>query len=256
MLIHILTIFFCFNQEAMNYFNIYNLKSTLHLSSDTRLDRISKIVNESKKSLNIISKIKKSNFIYLVAGSSWEHDENLIIKAVNEINKGIEKIKIIFVPHKPTEDNISRLKYQLKDSILYSQIELMSDNELEYLQFSHIIVDKMGILLKLYSVADIAYIGCGFGDGVHSTAEPAGYGIPIISGPNIHKSPDAIELHRNKGLIIINDEIELENAILKLMTDNNFYIETSKNSFDYINKNIGSSEQIVKKIGEAINGYK
>lgn len=247
---------YCFNQESFNYFKTYNLNLNLLLSSDTRLDRISQIVSEAKKSKNILVKLRKSNVKYLVAGSSWEHDENLIIKAVNEVNNDSEQIKVIFVPHKPTEDNISRLSSQLNNSILYSKIEIMSDDEFNNLNFSHIIVDKMGILLKLYSIADIAYVGCGFGDGVHSTAEPAGYGIPIISGPNIQKSPDAVQLQKNGGLILIENEIELKIIIQKLISDDSFYNLTCKQSLEYINQNIGSSEHIVSRIGEAIYGYK
>jgi len=246
---------FCFNQESLNYFEAINIGSKLHLSSDTRLDRIAKTVSNAKKSYSLINQIKKENYIYLVAGSSWEYDENLIIRVIEKINVKNEILKVIFVPHKPTNENVSRLHSQIKNSILFSKIENMNKDDINTLDFSHIIVDKMGLLLKLYSIADIAYVGCGFGDGVHSTAEPAGYGIPIISGPNIHKSPDAVELNQKGGLLIIHNDEELLEIIKILIGDKQFYKDVSYQSYEYINKNIGSSNQIVHKIEELINGF-
>ncbi|HRP02207.1 MAG TPA: glycosyltransferase N-terminal domain-containing protein [Candidatus Kapabacteria bacterium] len=243
---------YCFNANSLEFFKGLRLHSKLILSSDTRLDRISKVVNNIRNSKAEFEYLKSDKCLNLIVGSSWEYDENLIIEAVQQINRDKFKVRIIFVPHKPNKENVNRLKSQLGSSILYSQLEAKKASDINVIQNSHIIIDKIGILLKLYSIADIAYVGCGFGDGVHSTAEPAGYGLPIISGPNIKKSPDAVELNKLGALMVINNVAELVECINILIENQSYYSNASLQSFEYINKNIGSTEVITNRIIELI----
>jgi len=245
---------FAFNKSSMQFFeNKINHRNVI-LSSDTRLDRIASIV-ESTKFRNLIpDNFIADNTLILVAGSTWDKDADIIGDAIKTINQSTFQLKVIFVPHKPDESTISHIESLIPDCIRFSR--LLADDSLEiniedYQQY-HLIVDSIGLLLQLYKYADIAYVGCGFGDGVHSTAEPAGYGIPIITGPNISKSPDALALNKNKALSIINNSQELILCLKELINNKIFRLETGKSAKKYINDNKGSSATIADFILKSI----
>jgi 3-deoxy-D-manno-octulosonic-acid transferase len=241
---HIFTV----DEIQTQYLKSLDVKSKITTMSDTRSDRILNLVNNSKINKLIPGDLLDNSF-NLVAGSSWQKDEEIISVAVNSINKDSFKIRVIYTPHEPTESNISRIQSLHKKSILLSEILSKSGIvDSEILKESHIIVDGIGYLLRLYSNADFAYVGCGFGDGVHSVSEPAGYGIPIACGPNIHKMPDAVELDKLKSLKIINNSDELENWLIELMNNPEMIAEIGEINKNYIESASGSSKKITEII--------
>lgn len=243
---------FAVNNESFNFFKNELSYENVYQSKDTRLDRIAEIVDQSKKHDILPNEIINSKSVTLVAGSTWEKDIELISKMLKEINKNKFLLRAIIVPHKPEKDKIEQIENLIPNNIRLSNIENLDNNQLSKFKEHHLIVDKIGILLKLYKYADIAYVGCGFGDGVHSTAEPAGYGLPIITGPNINNSPDAIELHKIGALQIIKNEKELINWIDKLLSDNNLRTVIGEKSKRYIEENKGFSFKITKYIIEKL----
>ncbi len=243
---------FAVNNESFNFFKNELSYENVYQSKDTRLDRIAEIVDQSKKHDILPNEIINSQTETLVAGSTWEKDIELLSKLLREINKDKFLLRAIIVPHKPEKDKIEQIENLIPNIIRLSSIENLNKNELIKFKEYHLVVDKIGILLKLYKYADIAYVGCGFGDGVHSTAEPAGYGLPIITGPNIINSPDAIELHKIGALHIIKNEKELINCIDKLLSDNNLRTIIGEKSKRYIEQNKGFSLNVTKYIIEKL----
>jgi 3-deoxy-D-manno-octulosonic-acid transferase len=243
---------FAVNNESFNFFKNELSYENVYQSKDTRLDRIAEIVDQSKKHDILPNEIINSQTATLVAGSTWEKDIELLGKLLREINKDKFLLRAIIVPHKPEKDKIEQIENLIPNNIRLSHIENLDNNQLSKFKEHHLIVDKIGILLKLYKYADIAYVGCGFGDGVHSTAEPAGYGLPIITGPNINNSPDAIELHKIGALQIIKNEKELINWIDKLLSDNNLRTVIGEKSKRYMQENKGFSFKITKYIIEKL----
>lgn len=199
-------------------FRSMGVKSEIIDSGDTRLDRVISQVNMAKENPAIPLDFT-TNVFTLVAGSTWEEDERILIEAVNKLNRDTFRIRCIIVPHEPTKSNIERLKASMNNSMTLSSIDLQNIEARGSISKNHIIVDSIGKLLFLYANGDCAYVGNGFGKCVHSTSEPAGYGIPIATGPNISSSPDASELNRLGALIIIRNADELYDW-LKLMLEN------------------------------------
>jgi len=243
---------FAVNNESFNFFKNELSYENVYQSKDTRLDRIAEIVDQSKKHDILPNEIINSKSVTLVAGSTWEKDIELLSKLLREINKDKFLLRAIIVPHKPEKDKIEQIENLIPNIIRLSSIENLNKNELIKFKDYHLVVDKIGILLKLYKYADIAYVGCGFGDGVHSTAEPAGYGLPIITGPNIINSPDAIELHKIGALHIIKNEKELINWTTKLLSDKSLRTIIGEKSKRYIEQNKGFSLNITKYIIEKL----
>jgi 3-deoxy-D-manno-octulosonic-acid transferase len=223
------------------------VKADIIDSSDTRLDRISSQVAKARVNPIIPIEFTKDTMT-LVAGSTWEKDENLLIEALKSVNKPYFRIRMILVPHEPTIENIERLQKSLKNHVLLSSLNFEDIEEFEKLGNNHIIVDSIGKLLFLYANADFAYVGNGFGKCVHSTSEPAGYGLPIATGPNISGSPDATELHRIGALEVIENVDELYNW-LNMMLENLERRSTQGDSaLKYVNQGKGEADLISKDI--------
>lgn len=211
----------------------------IHSGNDTRIDRIYALVQDMKQSTGIIHELLPGLFNSaipcIVLGSSWEEDERIFIEALSMIQV---PIRLIIVPHEPTPEHCARVMELLPNSILQSEIE--------YIQDEHIIIDSIGKLLAIYSIADAAYIGGGFGAGVHSCAEPAGYGLPLACGPFVERSPDAVTLHELGALEIIKnsrDAFAWMNAVYAGAMSNagnqaKEYIESRKGMTDIILREI------------------
>lgn len=226
------------------YFSSIGLKSNIIKSTDTRFDRIIEKV-ENAKSEEVLSKdIFDENDFILVAGSTWEPDEQLIINSIEKLELDNKKVIVVFVPHEPTAEHIDKLKRKLKNPILFSEID---ENNLQAIN-NHIIVDKIGILLNLYSIADAAYIGGGFGTGVHSVTEAAGYSIPIACGSKMNNSPDAVNLQKKGALEVVQNDKELFNWLRSIILYDEQREKYGLISGTYVHKSKGSSFVIVNEI--------
>lgn len=231
------------------FFSEMTAHKNIETANDTRLDRIAAQAATAKLNPLFDKKLLGDDFI-LVAGSSWEPDEDIILKAVKRMNSESErKIKVIYTPHEPSKEHIKTLRDKLSSSILLS--DLMETNTAVE-SGTDIVVDSIGKLLKLYGNADIAYIGGAFGAGVHSLTEPAGYGIPLLCGKNCFNSPDADGLLNCGALSTVSNEDDLYFLLKKCLYEQDFYNSAAKASHNYVNNAVGSSKLIGDYIIEMI----
>ncbi|WP_281237968.1 3-deoxy-D-manno-octulosonic acid transferase [Flavobacterium praedii] len=215
-------------------------KTNVTISGDTRFDRVVAIL-EKNNSLDFISQFK-NNKTTIVIGSSWPKDESLLIEYINSCTKDV---KFIIAPHNIKTEQIQLLQKNItKKSILFSKKE-----NLDLSQFDVFIIDTIGILTKIYSYADIAYVGGGFGNpGVHNLLEPATFGIPIVIGPNYSHFDEATKLVQLKGCFSIKTHQEL-NATFSILIDNKtIRLKTGKICESFVQKNKGATETILNKI--------
>ena len=208
------------------------------ISGDTRFDRVAAIAKVFKN-FPIVEKFK-GNSQLIIAGSTWKPDEEILAEFINQNNEA----KIIFAPHEVSEANINRLSQMLiKPFARFSEIE---NYELEKLQV--IIVDSIGILSSLYKYGEIAYIGGGFGVGIHNILEAATFGLPVVFGPNHQKFQEAVDLKSEGGAFSIDDFYQLKTIIDTLLNDKNALQKASEISKNFVTKNIGSTILIIKKV--------
>lgn len=236
--------------EAFTYFFVQNESSLqlLHqlgknnavVSGDTRFDRVATIL-EKDNTLDFIETFK-NNTTTIVIGSSWPKDEELLL---NFINSSPTNCKYIIAPHNIKREQIQQLKTNcVKKVVFFSEKE--DKNLADYNVF---IIDTIGILTKIYSYADIAYVGGGFGHpGVHNILEPATFGIPIIIGPHYSHFAEAIDLVDLKGCITINNQTELNKLLENLITNTSERIKMGKICAQFVQKNKGAVNQILKYI--------
>ncbi len=217
--------------------------NNISVSGDTRFDRVAEIVKAAKK-IPVVEKFKGEAQL-IIAGSTWKPDEELLIEFINQT----DDIKFIIAPHEVSDANINRIHQLLKKpAISFSKIV-----EIEIDNYQVLIIDSIGLLSSLYQYGSIAYIGGGFGVGIHNILEAATFGTPIIFGPNYKKFKEAVDLISNGGAFSITNYDELESAFDLLISDNRLFNNSSENSKNYVDKNVGSTKFIIKKVFNNVN---
>ncbi|HET8837718.1 MAG TPA: glycosyltransferase N-terminal domain-containing protein [Flavobacteriaceae bacterium] len=229
---------FCFvqNENSKRLLENSGVKNVKR-SGDTRFDRVSHQI-EQNNTLDFIENFKKEN-ICVVCGSTWPEDEAILLNFINSVPV---EIKFIIVPHSLNLKHINNLKGKIaKKSVLFSEKD--GKNLAEYQVF---IIDHVGFLNKIYSYADIAYVGGGMGVfGLHNILEPATFGVPIIIGKNYAKFPEAKELRKVAGLFSVRNALELEQIMDKLISDKSFRRKTGMIAGHFVQQNVGATEIIM-----------
>ena len=231
--------FFVQNESSKNL--LLNIGFTnVKISGDTRFDRVAAIL-EQDNSLEFIKQFK-NNTTTIVIGSSWPKDENLFINFINES----KNLKFIIAPH-----NINKNQIQEFSRKIQKKIVLFSEKENENLpNFDVFIIDTIGILTKIYSYADIAYVGGGFGNpGVHNILEPATYGIPIVFGPNFSHFAEATALINLGGCVAVSNEKQLTETLNNLIQNEDERLEKGDICSTFVNMNKGATQVVLNHIG-------
>lgn len=233
------TYFFVQNENSKKLLHQLG-KTNVIVSGDTRFDRVAAIL-EKDNSLDFISKFK-NNSLTIVIGSSWPKDEILL---ADFINSSSLPVKFIIAPHNIKKEQIEQLKKSItRKTVLFSEKE--GKNLADYDVF---IIDTIGILTKIYSYADIAYVGGGFGNpGVHNLLEPATFGVPIVLGPNFSHFQEAVALVHLEGALSISNQKELNHVFEDLILNDAFRSEKGHICSTFISMNKGATNSIIKKI--------
>lgn len=227
--------FFVQNQQTANLLNKIGYKNVT-ISGDTRFDRVMTIANNAK-SFTEIEKFCEGNQKIILAGSSWLADEKIIQQAVKNL-----EIKLIIAPHVVGENHINEIQQLFPEAILYS--ELANNDK----KSNILIINCIGILSNLYQYCDIAYIGGGFGVGIHNTLEAATFGKPICFGTNYHKFQEAIDLINLKAAYSISNQEELKQVLETLLNNEKIYNQSAEASKDYVKTKIGACKKIIEHL--------
>lgn len=205
---------------------------------DTRFDRVLQIRGEAKD-LPLVEAFK-NNTMTFVAGSSWQPDEDLFIEY---FNNHLE-VKLIIAPHVIDENHLVEIIRKLKRPyVRYTRADEHNIRKADCL-----IVDCFGLLSSIYRYGEIAYIGGGFGVGIHNTLEAAVYGIPVIFGPKYQKFQEAVQLIEARGGYSIKSFEELKELLDRFLTDETFLHEAGRNAGNYVIDNAGATDKILGMI--------
>lgn len=209
---------------------------------DTRFDRVHQITSTSKE-FPVIKKFSENSFTIL-AGSTWPPDEDILASSV----KNFSKVKLVIAPHEIHNDHISKILDTFKGYklIKFSDSETLSDAQLT--EANVLLIDCMGILSSIYRYGNFAYIGGGFGVGIHNILEAATYGIPVAFGPNYRKFKEARDLISRQGATSVRSQEEFYALLDKLVKNKNVVEERGKVCLDYVKENLGATNKIIAKI--------
>ena len=238
------TYFFLQNKKSEELLHQKGLYNTA-ITGDTRFDRVYKIAGQ-RKEIPLMKEFTDSpvEIKILVAGSTWEKDEDIVIPYFNSH----PEIKLIIAPHEFSEERLQKILAKSKrPAKLYSQAlkEGLENAEL-------IIIDCFGLLSSLYRYADFAYIGGGFGKGIHNTLEAAVYGIPVLFGPNYNKFKEANDLIRLQGGISVSNAFEFTNRMNDFLSYSDLLNAYGKSAENYVINNLGATNKIYEIIGNKL----
>ena len=212
---------------------------TVTVAGDTRYDRVSDQLLQDN-TLPFIEQFKDGK-LCVVVGSSWPEDEALFVNYINSS----KDVKFIIAPHNIKSNQIHQFVNQLqKRTVLYSEKE---DKNLS--AYDVFIIDTIGILSKIYSSADIAYVGGATGQtGLHNILEPAVFGVPIIIGKNYKKFPEAYQMIDNGGVLSIKNSEELQKVLNELIQNSTKRERLGQLNTTFIKNNKNAVVQIMEYI--------
>lgn len=227
--------FFVQNERSKELLNSIGFNNVT-ISGDTRFDRVANQLQQNNK-IDFIEEFIDDK-LCIVAGSTWPEDEEYLIEFISQNNFDC---KIIIAPHHIESDRIQSFVKKAKiPSVLFSE-----KSEKALSNYKLMIIDTIGLLTKIYSYADIAYVGGAVGTtGLHNILEPATFGAPIISGINFEKFPEAIELKRLQGLMAVSSSEEFVSVLNELIADPEFRLKTGEINRKYIEDNIGATQVV------------
>jgi 3-deoxy-D-manno-octulosonic-acid transferase len=216
------------------------------VAGDTRFDRV-RTVAAQKKDIPLAAAFKAGQPL-LVIGSSWAQDMAVVTPFLNAF---AGPLKVIIAPHELHEDEMAGLERDLhRKTIRYSRA-----TEATAAAHDVLLIDNIGMLSSLYAYGDFAYVGGGFGKGIHNILEAATFGLPVFFGPRHGKFQEAVDLVRLGGAFGISSPEELQAAFTPLYTDEGRYRHAARTARQYVQDHTGATETILDGV-EKLGGWK
>ena len=227
------------SRELLSKYGVTNVS----VFGDTRFDRVQDVYKNTKQVPMVelfVNNNRSDNQLTMVAGSSWQQDEEVYLNYFNEH----PELKLIIAPHEIHKDHLMHIESMLKRP----SIRLSEATEKDIKGKSCLIVDSFGLLSSIYRYGDLAYIGGGFGAGIHNVLEAAVYGIPVIFGPKYQKFKEARDLLQVRGAFSITDEKTFESKMEELSTYRDLLEAAGAAAGDFVKSNIGATNRIIASI--------
>lgn len=213
--------------------------NNVEVAGDTRFDRVADVRNAAKD-FPVVERFVSNSKFTLVAGSSWQPDEDIIVPYFNS-HSGM---KLILAPHEFDKERLDALLAKFKRPVsLYS---CASADEME--QCDAVVVDCFGILSSLYRYGQVAYVGGGFGAGIHNVNEAAVYGMPVVFGPNHKKFREATDLIACGGGFAIDGDEAFAKVMDKMLSNKAFLEKSGTIADKYIQSHLGATDFVYANI--------
>lgn len=229
------------------------------VSGDTRFDRVQAIVREDR-TLPIAEAFRKASELpVLVAGSTWPLDVRLLTEAMRSMRR---PLRSFVAPHELEKGTDEALRPFPPPHARWSAMEELlarttptggSDfPEDDPLYARTLLVDRYGLLSRLYKYGDIAYVGGGFNNGIHSILEAAAWGLPVLFGPKHDKFLEARELIAAGGGFVVNNPAEAADVLARLATDPTELVLAGQAAGAYVRSRAGATEKVVQGVRQVM----
>ncbi|MBO7608303.1 MAG: 3-deoxy-D-manno-octulosonic acid transferase [Paludibacteraceae bacterium] len=236
--LHCFTHLFVQNQVSLDLLSSIGVKN-VSLSGDTRFDRVADIAAKSKE-LPIVSAFAQGSKV-IVAGSSWPKDEDILCDYFNNH----PDVKMILAPHEIHQAHLDSIVSKLKRPYVFYK----DTDEAAAAKADCLIINCFGLLSSIYKYGEVAYIGGGFGVGIHNTLEAAVYGMPVLFGPNHERFQEAVDMVKRGGAFSIQNADEFNGLMDSLLEENSTLLQSaSAQTAGYVNENRGATERIVNEV--------
>lgn len=234
--------FFVQDENSKTLLNSIGFSNTT-VSGDTRFDRVSEILGADNQ-LDFMDDFVDNQFCFVV-GSSWPEDEAILVPYINQTHNAI---KFVIAPHNIKNNPIQKLENSIKKKVAKHSMKESSNLK----DANVLIIDTIGLLTKIYSYADVAYVGGGFATGLHNTLEPAVFGIPVIIGPKFQGFKEAEDLINEKGILSVSTDEEFKATLDRFYEDSDLLNQTGSINYNYINSKLGATALVLKHINALI----
>ena len=229
------TRFFVQNEESRMLLEKIGIHE-VEITGDTRFDRVMTIKSLAKE-LPIVESFVKGSEKVFVAGSSWGPDEDVFIPYFNKHKDW----KLIIAPHVIGEVHLKQILSKLqRNTVRFTQT-----TPEEAATADCLLIDCFGLLSSIYNYGTVAYIGGGFGVGIHNTLEAAVWNMPVIIGPNNKKFDEAQGLMQAGGCFEIHDAAEFETLMNRFDTDKAFLKDSSEKAGQFVKGQAGATDRIL-----------
>ena len=232
--------FFVQNEASQKLLSSVGIENTLVIG-DTRTDRVLDILNQDNTNETIADFIQDQ--YCFVVGSSWPEDVAILSKTIDSKSN----LKTIIAPHNVDEASLCQVELSFHKTVIrWSDLSQQKKEDADIL-----LIDCIGILTKIYSYADIAYVGGAMGTkGLHNTLEPAVFGIPILIGKNYTRYQEVQDLVALGGIVSVDSSLLFENEFSKIVADKNLQKEMGLTNLNYIKKQAGATSKVLLKLKE------
>ena len=231
------THFFVQNKESQRLLESIGIQN-ITVVGDTRFDRVLQI-KEAAKQLPVIDAFKEGYQVF-VAGSSWPPDEDIFIRYFNEHPDW----RLIIAPHVIGTDHLRQIQSKLKrKTLLYTEATPETARQADC-----IIINCFGLLSSIYRYGEVAYVGGGFGVGIHNVLEAAVWGMPVIFGPNNRRFQEAQGLLAAEGGFEIQHEEDFRRLMDKLRTDKDFLLQAGKQAGAFVEEKTGATAKVLDHV--------
>ncbi len=240
------------NEESLALLQSFGIKEA-SVAGDTRFDRVRDIASSAPARPEIETFV--GNMPVILAGSTWEPDETHL---QHYLQQHPDKVKMILAPHMVDENHLQQIE-KLFDGCTtrYSVLKKHLDTECQSLSSpatqavlnkAVLIIDNIGMLSSLYRYATIAYIGGGFGKGIHNILEAITFGKPVLFGPRYHKFKEAVDIIATGGGNSYSNDQELSQQLQTWLQNDDAYRNAADNCNRYLQQNLGATQTILNKI--------
>jgi len=191
--------------------------------------------------------------LMLVAGSTWPEDHARLLPALKNLMERHKGLKAVIAPHEPDRAHVEEVEGFFEkaaiNTVRYSRLKQGADSEGARVT----IVDTVGVLYKLYRRGDAAYVGGGFRQGVHNVMEPAGMGLPVVTGPVHQNSTEALQMIKSGGARAANDAAGIEAALERLIVDPAVREKAGASALAVVEQNAGATARTVALVEEFLS---
>lgn len=231
------THFFVQNEKSKHLLHTIGI-DTVDVVGDTRFDRVLQIKEKAQK-LPIVEAFKADKKVF-VAGSSWAPDEDIFIPFMNECKDW----KMIIAPHVISEEHLKRIEEKCKGKT----VRYTATTPEEAAQAQCLLIDCFGLLSSVYHYGEVAYVGGGFGVGIHNVLEAVVWKMPVLFGPNHQRFQEAQELIKAKGGFEITDSSSFAHMMQQFMTQQEYLRLSGEAAGSYVESKAGATHKILKQI--------
>ncbi len=220
-------------------------------AGDTRYDQVMLRASEAETITAPLRPLKQGRPGF-VAGSTWPGDEDVILDAISTLRKRDLTFWTLIVPHEPTDEHIRLLEQKCVKIDLKVQRLSAIESGHSTVENAVLIADKVGILAELYALGDVAYVGGGFGNGIHSVLEPAVLGLGVLFGPNHQGSYEAGRLIHCGGGRSVATGSDLADILFTLFRDPHQLAVMGDAAGGLVKGSIGATDRIVKRLSDLV----